>query len=177
MLRLNSQFQFNSFAWIKNVGWTLSCLLLAFISGCSTVNGSGKTLGLDTDLKIVFRTANDINPDERNHPSPVFIRLYELKSPLLFHQADFMTLYAKDKATLDADFVAKRELKRFIPGESREERFVLNPATKYVALYAEFFQYQNANYKVVFEVTPGNFVRNQVQLDLTGNHIVLSPKK
>lgn len=176
MLRSLHTISFSTAARIAGIGTLVGWLLLG-VSACTTVNGSGNKLGLDTDLKLVFHTAADINPDERNHPSPVFIRLYELKSPLAFHQADFMTLYNKDKATLEADFVAKRELKRFVPGESREERFVLNPTTKYVALYAEFFQYQNANYKIIFEVTPGNFVGNQVRIDLTGNHIVLSPKK
>ncbi|RZL68919.1 MAG: type VI secretion system lipoprotein TssJ, partial [Pedobacter sp.] len=51
-------------------------------------------MGLDTDLRLVIQTDMDINPDANNRPSPVFVRMYELKSPIIFHQADFMTLYS-----------------------------------------------------------------------------------
>ncbi|MEY4590524.1 MAG: hypothetical protein RL497_2600 [Pseudomonadota bacterium] len=151
-------------------------LALGF-SGCSKVNGTGKTIGLDTDLKLTIQTDADINPDANNRPSPVFVRMYELKSPVIFHQADFMSLYSKDKAVLEADFVNKQELKRFVPGDKREERFVLSPGTKFVALYAEFYQYQNANYKVIFPVTPGNIVGNRITVKITGNHMVLTEKQ
>jgi type VI secretion system protein VasD len=167
----------------KHTLWAIllkSTLLLSLITGlasCAKVNGSGKTIGLDTDLKLTIQTDSDINPDANNRPSPVFVRMYELKSPMIFHQADFMALFDKDKAVLDADFVNKRDLKRFAPGDKREESFVLTPGTKYVALYAEFLQYQNANYKVIFPVTPGNIVGNRIFVKITGNHMVLTEKK
>ena len=64
-----------------------------------------------------------------------------------------------------------------MPGDKRESNLVLNPATRFVALYAEFLQYQNANYKVIFPVTPGNIVGNRISVKITGNHIVLIEKK
>lgn len=155
--------------------WALGLIL--GLASCAKVNGTGKTLGLDTDLKLTVVTDADINPDANNRPSPVFVRMYELKSPMIFHQADFMSLFTKDKALLEADFVSKRDLKRFAPGDKREESFVLTPGTKFVALYAEFLQYQNANYKVIFPVTPGNIVGNRISVKITGNHMVLTEKK
>jgi type VI secretion system protein VasD len=158
--------------WHRLWKYTLVITLGVGLAACTKVNGTGKTIGLDTDLKLVFQADNDINPDAKNRPSPVFVRMYELKSPMIFHQADFMTLYNKDKAVLEADFVNKQDLKIFVPGDKREANFVLTPGTKYVALFAEFLQYQNANYKVIFEVTPGNIVGNRVFVKITGNHIV-----
>jgi type VI secretion system protein VasD len=64
-----------------------------------------------------------------------------------------------------------------VPGDKRESNFVLTPGTKFVALYAEFLQYQNANYKVIFPVTPGNIVGNRIYVKITGNHMVLVEKK
>jgi type VI secretion system protein VasD len=147
------------------------------LTSCTKVNGTGKTIGLDTDLRLVIQTDMDINPDANNRPSPVFVRMYELKSPIIFHQADFMTLYSKDKAVLEADFVNKQDLKIFVPGDKRESNLVLNSGTKFVALYAEFLQYQNSNYKVIFPVTPGNIVGNRIFVKITGNHMVLVEKK
>lgn len=157
--------------------YTLVIALGMGLSACAKVNGTGKTIGLDTDLKLVIQADNDINPDANNRPSPVFVRMYELKSPIIFHQADFMTLFNKDKAVLEADFVKKSDLKIFVPGDKRESNMVLTPGTKYVALYAEFLQYQNANYKVIFPVTPGNIVGNRIFVKITGNHMVLVEKK
>jgi type VI secretion system protein VasD len=154
----------------------LLCVIMALTS-CTKVNGTGKTIGLDTDLRLTIHAEQDINPDAKNRPSPVFVRMYELKSPMVFHQSDFMTLYTKDKATLEADFINKQDLKIFVPGDTREANLVLNPGTRYVALYAEFLQYQNANYKVIFPVTPGNIVGNRISVKITGNHMVLTEKK
>ncbi|HMU66308.1 MAG TPA: type VI secretion system lipoprotein TssJ [Cellvibrionaceae bacterium] len=164
---------------IWNTLWQLTLLLgLGLgLASCTKVNGTGKTIGLDTDLKLTIQADMDINPDANNRPSPVFVRMYELKSPMIFHQADFMTLYNKDKAVLEADFVNRQDLKIFVPGDKRESNLVLNPGTKFVALYAEFLQYQNANYKVIFPVTPGNIVGNRISVKITGNHMVLVEKK
>lgn len=165
--------------YIWNIIWQFTLLFSLGLSlaSCSKVNGSGKTIGLDTDLRLVIQTDKDINPDANNRPSPVFVRMYELKSPIIFHQADFMSLFNKDKAVLEADFINKQDLKIFVPGDKRESSFVLNKGTKFVALYAEFLQYQNANYKVIFPVTPGNIVGNRIYVKITGNHMVLTEKK
>lgn len=167
----------------KQKNWSSVWMLAAVLglglglTSCAKVNGTGKTIGLDTDLKLVIQADTDINPDANNRPSPVYVRMYELKSPIAFHQADFMALFNKDKALLEADFVKRQELKIFVPGDKRESHYVLTPGTRYVALFAEFFQYQNANYKVIFPVTPGNIVGNRITVKITGNHIVLAEKK
>ena len=68
--------------------FSLFGMLLA-LSGCTAINsGVGGYFGLDTDLKLTFKVDADINPDERNKPSPLFIRLYELKSTKMFNKSD-----------------------------------------------------------------------------------------
>jgi type VI secretion lipoprotein, VC_A0113 family len=136
----------------------------------------GGVLNLDTDLKLIVSADSDVNPDESGKPSPVFVRLYELKDTKMLDKADFLAVYERDEEVLGKDLIAKQELKRLAPGDSREEQFVLNPETQYIALYAEFFNYKNAGYKVVVPITTNNILRNAVKIRLSGNRIFLENK-
>lgn len=149
-------------------------MLIGPLLSCTKVNsGVVGMFELDTDLKLVLVAGKDINPDEKHSPSPLFIRLYELSSDQAFNNADFLELYEKDDALLGKDLIAKRELNRLVPGEVQEENFVLDPKTRYVGLFAEFFEYKNSRFKLVFPVTSKNVVKNTVHVDLTGNQMLL----
>lgn len=128
---------------------------------------------LDTDLKLILIAGKDINPDEKRSPSPLYIRLYELTSEHAFNKADFMALYEKDEALLGKDMLAKRELNRLVPGESQQEAFVVDPKTRYVALFAEFYEFKNAKFKIIFPVTSKNVIKNTVRIEVTGNNMLL----
>jgi type VI secretion system protein VasD len=113
----------------------------------------------------------DINPDERKKPSPLFVRLYELKATKMFNKSDFIDIYERDKEVLGADLIAKQKLRRLKPGEDREDSFVLDPKTRYVALYAEFLRYENANYRVIIPVVPNNVVATDATIQISSNNI------
>lgn len=148
--------------------------LLAPLLSCTKVNsGVVGMFNLDTDLKLILLAGKDINPDEKHSPSPLFIRLYELSSDQAFNRADFLGLYEKDDALLGKDLIAKRELNRLVPGETQEDGFVLDANTRYVGLFAEFYEYKNSKYKLVFPVTPKNVVKNTVRVEVTGNQMLL----
>lgn len=149
-------------------------VLFVFLSSCSSSKSRvGGVLSLDTDIKITFEVDSDINPDEKNKPSPLFVRMYELKSETLFNKVDFVGLYEKDEALLGADLIRKQELKRIAPGEDHIERFVADKETHYIAIYAEFFNYKDAKYKIIFPVTTNNIFRNSVRVRITENNITL----
>lgn len=157
--------------WIQ---LTIVVGLAGLLASCTKVNsGMVGMFNFDTDLRVVFNVANDINPDENHTPSPLFIRLYELSSDKAFKQADFLSLYERDEALLGKDLLARQELARILPGTNREERFVVNSETRYVALFAEFFQFKNAKYSLVFPVTSHNVIENTVRIDITDNKIML----
>jgi type VI secretion system protein VasD len=40
-------------------------------------------------------------------------------------------------------------------------------------LFAEFFEYKNSRFKVIFPVTSKNVIRNTVRIDVTGNQLLL----
>lgn len=153
----------------------MAATVLAVLSvGCSEVDSKvGGVLNLDTDLKMEIRVDSDVNPDEKGQPSPIYLRLYELKTSKLMEKSDFISLYERDKEVLGSDLLARQELKRLVPGETRNERFVLSPETQYVALFAEFFHYKKAKYKVIFPVKKNNIFRNAIEVRLSGSDIII----
>ena len=65
-----------------------------------------------------IQASAQINPSASKRPSPLLIRVYELKSVAAFNAADFMSLYQRDQAELGADLLAKEE---FVLDARRDE--------------------------------------------------------
>lgn len=178
MLRNNRFLPFFSRSFINCAITTLAIistamLLLACSSSKSRVGG---VLNLDTDLKLTFEVASDINPDDSSRPSPVFVRFYQLKSATAFDKADFIDIYERDKEIFGGDIISKQVLKPLLPGVGRVETFVLEPGAKMIAIYAEFSQYPGSTYKVIFPVTENNVIKNKVTIKLSGRTISLVKK-
>jgi len=153
--------------------YVLSILVaLTASSACSSLNSAvGGMFGADTDLTISFKVESDINPDENKTPSPLFVRMYELKSPKLFKKANFIDIYEQDKKILGADFIGVQKLKRLKPGEDRENSFVLNEKTRFVGLYAEFLDYKRAKYKLIVPVVQHDVIGTTINIKVSGNAI------
>lgn len=150
-------------------------ILVVFLlsgSSCTTMNTKvGGLLNLDTDLKLDFVVDADVNPDDNKTPSPLFVRMYELKSPNMFNKANFIDIFERDAEALGADMVAKQRLKHIKPGETRETSFVLSKETRYVGLFAEFLRYKNSKYKLVIPVAQTNVVSSSATIKISGNRL------
>jgi len=143
------------------------------LSACTSINSSvGGFFNMDTDLEIKFKVDSDVNPDDDRKPSPLFVRMYQLKSTKMFSRANFIDLYEKDKEVLGADMISKQILRRIKPGESRNESFVLNKETNYIGLYAEFLQYKNSSFKLLIPVVPSNFIGTSEDVLIAGNKLI-----
>lgn len=157
--------------------FTYVLLILVFLGGCSSSkNRVGGVLNLDTDLKLNIVTDAHINPDENQRASPVFVRLYELKSTAAFDKADFVDLYERDKEVLGNDLLGKQVLKPLIPNAERTDNLILKSGATHVALYAEFSQYRGSTYKVTFPITLNNVIKNEVTVKISGTNVVIVQK-
>lgn len=101
------------------------------------------------DMRIV--AAGDVNPDDSGRPSPVVVRLLELKAPTTFQSADFFALYQDEKQTLGADWVAREEFE-FKPGDVQDLRFALQPESSFVAILAGYRQLDKVNWRLVLPI-------------------------
>lgn len=155
--------------------WVLIAVIFVILPACQSRNSTvGGYFNLDTDLQVDFKIDADINPDELGKASPLFIRLYELKASKMMEKASFIEVYERDKAILGADLVAVHKLKHFKPGESRTEHFVLDRATHYVALYAEFLEFKESKFKLIIPVVSNNVFRNSVVIRVSGNELMVT---
>jgi type VI secretion system protein VasD len=157
------------FSWLKPITIVLA---MSAISACTSLNTKvGGVFKLDTDLKLAFKADADINPDDKKRPSPLFLRMYELKSTKQFEKANFIDLFERDSEVLGADMVAKQTLKRLKPGDERTDHYVLKPETRYVGLFAEFLQYKDAKFKIIIPVAPTNVFASSATISISGNAI------
>ncbi|MBK7648455.1 MAG: type VI secretion system lipoprotein TssJ [Betaproteobacteria bacterium] len=90
-----------------------------------------------TVLQITFQATATVNPDSRGRPSPVVVRLFELKSLAAFEAADFFSLYERDKETLGSELLAREEIQLHPSEQLRVDRQTQSE-TRYVAVIAAF---------------------------------------
>ena len=107
-----------------------------------------------TLISAALQATTSINPDARNRPSPVVIRVYELKTPAAFESADFFSLFDKDQTTLGADMVAREEF-TMRPGDSKNINRELKPDTRFIAVFAVFREVEKSTWRAVIPLTIG----------------------
>jgi len=159
---------------IFNVSKLLTIVAVALtLASCTSVNSKvGGLLDLDTDLKLRFVVDESVNPDDSKVSSPLIVRMYELKSTKAFENANFIDLYERDSEILGKTMITEQALKPIQPNENRTTRWVLSKGTKYIGLYAEFLQYENAKYKVIIPIAETNVVSSTAKIQLTENKMI-----
>jgi type VI secretion system protein VasD len=149
--------------------WLLSATGVAAavaLPGCSMFSSGPAT------LSTTVVASAQVNPDARRRPSPVVVRVFELKAPTLIEQADFVSLFEKDQAVLAAEFVSREE---FVlrPGDSKPINKPLSPDTKFIGVMAAFRELERARWRAVVPVVANK--KNVIELKLDG--IVIQAKR
>lgn len=124
-------------------------VLVGLLLGACSSDRSAKT----TPLKFFIEADQVINPNERGEPSPVVLRIYELKSTSSFMQAQFFELLDNDAAKLGADLVGKHEIE-LKPGDKSELERNTSIDTKHVGIVAWFRVGPGAEWRRTTEITP-----------------------
>lgn len=150
---------------------------LAALAGCSGPRPAvvAAIVGpKETRLNGAVAATADVNPDLRRRPSPVLLRLYELKAVAAFNTSDFMSLFQRDQAELGADLLLREE---FIlqPGESRKLDRTLNAQTQFVGVFAAFRDIDRARWRAVEPVRVGASQVWQIRVDAAG--VSIQPAK
>ena len=101
-----------------------------------------------------IQASAQVNPSTSKRPSPVLVRVYELKTAAAFNSADFMSLYQRDKAELGADLLGKEEFV-LAPGESKTFAKTLAPDTRFLGVLAAYRDVEHAKWRSIVPVQPG----------------------
>jgi len=86
------------------------------------------------------------NPDLRGRPSPIVVRVYELRALAAFNSADFFTLFEKEQEALGNDLVAREEY-QLRPAETRPYQRQLQADTKFLGVVAAFRDLENTRWR------------------------------
>jgi type VI secretion system protein VasD len=100
----------------------------------------------DTAVSLDLVAAADANPDARGRASPLRVRVYGLKTPGAFNEADFFSLFDKESATLGTDLVQREEV-LLRPGESKQLSLKLSPDVKVIGVIAAYRDLDRAHWR------------------------------
>ena len=121
-------------------------MLALMMAGLAWVAGCGSSPPKPQAVKMNIVVSADVNPDAENRPSPIVVRVYQLKDDAAFKDADFFTLYDKEQATLAAALVSRVEFE-LAPGEHRAVDYKLSPDAHFVGVAAAYRDIRNASWR------------------------------
>jgi type VI secretion system protein VasD len=107
-----------------------------------------------TQVAGAIEVSAEANPSPSGRPSPLQVRVYELKSAAAFNSADFMSLYERDAATLGPEMVAREEFV-LSPGASRPYTKTLAPDTRFLGFVAAYRDLDHAKWRTTLPIQPG----------------------
>lgn len=141
----------------------LALLCLGGLTGCSKPS-----------INLAVASQPNVNPDFSGRPSPVIVKMYELRNDMAFNSSDFHPLFETPLQVLGADLIAADELV-FTPGEARKVEYELNSSTRFIGLVAGFRQMERGTWRVAKPVEVDS--RNWIAMELTDTSILLIPDK
>jgi type VI secretion system protein VasD len=154
----------------------IGCMgLLALLSSCASKNATERV-----ETRTQLDAGTDLNPDASGRPSPVVVRIYQLRGDTEFLNSDFFALYSNEKNALGANLVARDE---FVvnPGERREVRIGLSTEARNVGAVAAFRDLTGAHWRAL-QLRPrrtfsSGFARVTVIINMEHNALTLGLKK
>ena len=129
--------------------WPATCaLLVLMLASCATKPPPS------TEVTGTLQAAANVNPSASKRPSPLLVRVYELKSATAFNNADFVSLYQRDQAELGTEMVGREEV-ILNPGDSRPMNKLTAPETRFVGVFAAYRDLDHAKWRSVVAIQPG----------------------
>jgi type VI secretion system protein VasD len=114
--------------------------------------------------ELSFVIDANVNPDASGRPSPVVVRIYELKSLAAFNRADFFSLYEKDREQLGPDLVNRDELP-LMPGGKPQALTTLKSDTRYLGIVVAFRDIERARWRASTPIFVNQTTRMEIKLD------------
>ncbi|MBU1331621.1 MAG: type VI secretion system lipoprotein TssJ [Gammaproteobacteria bacterium] len=136
---------------------------LLALTGCAALSPYSDM----TKLDLTLNGSEQLNPDLNGRPSPIVLRLIELKHPVAFETADFFSLYQRPKEALSPDMVVLEELE-LRPGEQREMKLSVQPGSRYVGVLAAYRDLPESNWRVVIPLQEKERNSSVLTLDAQG---------
>ena len=120
-------------------------------------------------INLKLSASDQLNPDLNGRPSPIVVRLVELRHPVAFESADFFSLYERAAKSLAPDLVASEEL-QLRPGEIRELKLSVQSQSRYVGILAAYRDLPETRWRYTVPVITAGVTHIDLVLDQAGIH-------
>lgn len=140
---------------------------VALLAGCSAMSPYSK----ETKVNLKITASDQLNPDLNGRPSPIVLRLMELKHPTAFENADFFTLYERAKEALAQDMVSNEEIE-LRPGETLDLKLTVGNSNRYIGVLAAYRDLPETQWRYTVQVVPLAITKVNLALDDQGIHDV-----
>ncbi len=105
-----------------------------------------------TTVQLHMVVSEQANPDLNGRPSPIVIRIYELKSLGKFEEADFYKLFENYDSHLGPELTGAEQY-HLKPGDVNIIKRTLSAETKYIGVLAAFRDTNQALWKDTIQLT------------------------
>lgn len=159
--------------------FSLTVLVVLLLTSCAEkplLPMQPVTAAEDARVALHLVADDQLNPGATGDPAPVRVRLYELKNAANFMRADYFALAERATPTLGADLIEQDEI-WVHPGEHRQFSRTLNSQTRYVGLVVAYRDIDQAQWRALLAIAPGQTHKFLINLDARGvrSDIALSP--
>jgi type VI secretion system protein VasD len=127
----------------------------------------------ESKATVSLSAAADINPDAAGKPSPVIVRVYQLKGDGAFSGADFFALFDDDMKVLGPELIGREEYV-LTPSEKRTVELAVPKTAKFVGVIAAFRDIRNSQWRVI---VPAPLKKNNVMLSVERARVQFAPAK
>jgi len=124
-------------------------LSLMLIGGCAK-----DKLPDPTVIDLTLAATAEVNPDRNGRPSPVLIRVYELRSANVFNTADFFALLEQDQTVLGREMTNRWEY-QIDPGEQRELDANFQATSGFIGVIAAYRDIERARWRAIAPINTG----------------------
>jgi type VI secretion system protein VasD len=132
-----------------------ACFLIPsiVIGGCGKAPPKVAPPPRPVEAHLTMSAAADLNPDAAGRPSPVVLRLYQLKGDAAFAGADFFGLFDDEQQALGAELISRAEF-ILAPSEQRTVDLAVDGDARFVGALAAFRDIRNAQWRVLVPTWP-----------------------
>jgi type VI secretion system protein VasD len=110
---------------------------------------------LDVEVRVI--AAPDINPNRSGRPSPVFLRVFELRDPSKFLNAEFDDVTLRADTTLAATVIGREE-RMVEPASTVVLALKIDPGTRLLGVVAEYSDLANSRWRATSPAPAGGLL-------------------
>lgn len=157
---------------LRSLFVSFAALTVTSLAGCASAPEKSMS------ARAVLTAASDVNPNSEGRPSPVRVRILQLKEEGAFLDADFWSLVEREQQTL-GDSLLQRFESTLVPGERKQLELEIHPEARVLAVMAEYANFRDATWRAVVK-TPDKsllnlIIKERVTIDIQKDRVLLAP--